>query len=157
MRAGAGVRARAALAGLLVAGATGVCALAGVSVALPALQAATALAASSTSSDSVPLEFDAEPVPVTLPAEDLPVDIHCSRACDLDVRLAARQAGSRRIVATYHETEDEIPEPFSRIELKLPDSVANASTSVRLVLTFVATDAEGEVQRLRRTLTLYPG
>jgi hypothetical protein len=154
--AGRGVLARAALAGLLVAGSTGVYALASVSVPLPAVQSATALATTPTL-DSVPLEFDAQPVPVTLPAKELPVDIHCSRACDLDIKLVARQGGDTRTVAIYHETEEQIPEPFSRIELKLPGSVANASTRVRLALKFVATDAEGDVQRLRRALTLYPG
>jgi hypothetical protein len=125
---------------------------------VPAVQAAAVLAASPTP-DSVPLEFDAQPVPVTLPApgDELPVDIHCSRACDVDIKLVVRKAGHAETVVTYHETESEIPEPFSRIELKLPDSIATSSTSVHLLLKFAATDAADEVKRLRRALTLYPG
>jgi hypothetical protein len=122
---------------------------------LPAEQSAAVLEASPTP-ESVPLEFDAQPQPLTLPpaaGAGLPVDVHCSRACDVHATLLV----SGQTVATYRETETEIPEPFSRIELKLPDSIADSSTSVPVVLKFAAMDAAGEVKRVRRELTLSPG
>ena len=126
---------------------------------VPAVQAASVLAASPTP-DTTPFEFSAEPQPVSLPlaaAEGVPVKIHCSRACDVDVALAVRREGTTTLVASYRETETEIPRAYSTIKLPLPASIASSTTSVRIVFEFVAVDASGEKKTVRRALTLRPG
>ena len=106
------------------------------------------------------LDFAAEPQPVTVGVDStrvLPVRIHCSRACDVNVSLGISEAGATVPVASYRETETEVPQPHSTVELTLPERIASSSTSVPIVLEFVAMDAAGEQQTVTRNLTLPPG
>jgi hypothetical protein len=83
-------------------------------------------------------------------AGTLPLEVHCSRACDLDITLHV----GRTTVASYRETETEIRKPFTLLSLQLsPDAIRRVGHA-SLTATFVASDAANEVRSLTRTLTV---
>jgi hypothetical protein len=84
----------------------------------------------------------------------LPVDVYCSRACDLSVAVGLRRNHHTVALASYRETETEIPRPSSRVWLPLRRSLASRLAGARLTLSFVAVDASNERRSVTRTLTL---
>ena len=78
----------------------------------------------------------------------LSVAMHLTRAADVAGQgLAARGARLTRI-ATFYETETQIPRPPSRILLRLPASRLKGTGPVTLVLRFAAVDAAGHHRAL---------
>jgi len=125
---------------------------------LPAVQAAAALAGSASTVEAR-LEFTARPLPTTLQAAEqqgIPVDVHCSRACDVSIAIRA-DLGTRDVtIASYRETESQIPRPSSRVLLPLsPRQVARFGRAP-LQLSFAAVDASNEWQTATSTLALAP-
>jgi hypothetical protein len=83
-------------------------------------------------------------------AGTLPIEVHCSRACDLDITL---QVGDTT-VAKYRETEKEIRKPFTLLSLQLSPDAVRLIGHASVTATFVASDAANEVRSLTRTLTM---
>jgi hypothetical protein len=87
----------------------------------------------------------------------LPVDVHCTRACDVGVTAYLRRDGRLVKLASYRETESEIPKPFSRILLRLPARALDHLGRARLTLSFAAMDASFERASATRTVALAGG
>ena len=77
--------------------------------------------------------------------------IHLSRAADVRVTVAVRRRRHLERIASFYETETQIPRPHSTIVLRLPASRLRGSGSVKLVVRFAATDAAGHHRTLSRT------
>lgn len=106
------------------------------------------------------LRFDARPGRSTLSAatgQGLPVAIHCSRGCDVSVRVSVRRAGRLVRVASFYETESQLTKPNSVIYLRLPVGRLAGSKRIRLVLQFAALDSAGHHRTVTRTVALQPG
>ena len=91
-----------------------------------------------------PLVFDAHPLHSSLTAvlrQGLPVEIHASRGVDVKVTVSARHGHHLQRIASYYETESEIPKPYSRILLRLPAARMEGVSHVTLVLRFAALDS----------------
>jgi acid phosphatase type 7 len=71
----------------------------------------------------------------------LPMAVYCSRKCDVSVQVSLRQGRRLQRIATFLETDEQIPRPYSRILLRLPDRLIRSRTAVRLLLRFSALDA----------------
>ncbi len=85
----------------------------------------------------------------------LRVAIHCSRACDVTVTASLRNGGRHlRRIASFYETESEIPEPYSQILLRLPRAPLANRRNVTLVLHFAALDAAQHRVALTRVVVL---
>jgi hypothetical protein len=103
------------------------------------------------------LVFDASPVRRTLGAvarRGLPVNIHLSRAADVRVTVWLRQGGRLRRIASFAETESQIPRRSSRILLPLPPGSLQNRSSATLVLRFSAVDSADHHRALTRTVRL---
>ena len=125
---------------------------------LPAVQAAAALAGSASTVEAR-LEFTARPLPTTLQAAErqgIPVDVHCSRACDVSIAIRADLGGRDVTIASYRETESQIPRPSSRVLLPLSPRQVARFGRVPLQLSFAAVDASNEQQTATSTLALTP-
>jgi hypothetical protein len=106
------------------------------------------------------LTFGVRPHSVSLRSavkHGLPVDVHCTRACDVRVTAYLHLDGRLVKLASYRETESEIPKPFSRIVLRLPDRALDHLGRARLTLSFAALDASFERASAIRTFALGGG
>lgn len=109
-----------------------------------------------------PLAFSAKTAHATrreILSRGLPVWIHCSRACDVRIAIRAHTSGGTRTIASYLETESQIPRPTSRLSLRMGRALrqlerARQLESTRLTIAFSASDARGEVRTITRSLTL---
>jgi hypothetical protein len=103
------------------------------------------------------LVFDARPLPAsraTVARHGLSVAVHCSRACDVRVTAWLGHGSQLRRVASFYETESQIPRPYSQILLALPPRALVGTNAARLVLRFSALDAGGHHRVLTRTVSL---
>lgn len=103
------------------------------------------------------LGFDARPLPSSVTAvarAGLPVAVHCSRACDVVVTASLRRGGRLQRIATFHETESEIPKPYSQVLLRLPAARLKGLSDATLVLRFAAVDAAGHNRVVTRVVSL---
>ncbi len=104
-----------------------------------------------------PLVFDARPLRSSLPAalrRGLPVAIHCSRGCDVTVTASLRRGRRLQRIASFYETESQIPERYSRIWLRLPPARLRGLREARLVLRFSAVDAADHHRVVKRVVAL---
>jgi hypothetical protein len=103
------------------------------------------------------LGFDARPLRASLTSVKrmgLGVAVHCSRACDV-VASAWLPRGHRLVrIASFYETESQIPGPYSRILLHLPPRRLRGQTAITLVMRFAAVDAAGHHRAVTRTVRL---
>ena len=100
------------------------------------------------------LSFDARLQPSTVATAErrgLPVAIHLTRAADVTVRVSLRRRHRLTRIASFYETETQIPRPHSRILLRLPASRLKGTGRVALVVRFAAVDAAGHHRTLTRT------
>lgn len=107
--------------------------------------AARAATAAQTARLSGPqLSFAVRPLGASLNAathQGLPVAVHCSRACDVTVTASLRKGRELQRIASFYETESQIPGPYSRILLRLPADRLNGSSAATVVLRFAAVDS----------------
>lgn len=106
------------------------------------------------------LAFDARPRHSSLAAvvrRGLPVAIHCSRKCDVSVAVFLRRGGRARRIASFDESDVEIPQPYSRILLKLPARSLRTIRDATLVLQFAALDAAEHHRVVTRIVRLTRG
>ena len=100
------------------------------------------------------LSFDARLQPSTVATAErrgLPVAIHVTRAADVTVSVSLRRRHRLTRIASFYETETQIPRPHSRILLRLPASRLKGTGRVALVVRFAAVDAAGHHRTLTRT------
>jgi hypothetical protein len=91
-----------------------------------------------------PLAFAARPIRSSLAAavrRGLPIAVHCSRMCDVTVDVSLRLGDRLQRIASFYETESQIPGPYSRILLRLPANRLNGSAAATVVLRFAAVDS----------------
>ncbi len=103
------------------------------------------------------LVFDARPLHPSLTAvaaRGLPVAIHCSRMCDVVVRVSIRRGRHLQRIASFYETESEIPKRYSQISLRLPAGRLLARNRITLVLRFSALDAAEQHRTVTRIVLL---
>ena len=103
------------------------------------------------------LVFDARPLVSSLTAvvrRGLPVAIDCSRGCDVAVTASLRLGRRLRRIASFYETESQIPKPYSDILLRLPARRLQGRRKVTLVLRFAALDAAGHHRTVTRIVAL---
>lgn len=101
------------------------------------------------------LSFAVRPLSTSLNTatrQGLPVAIHCSRACDVAVTASLRHGRQWQRIASFYETESQIPGPYSQIRLRLPAGRLTGLGVATLVLRFAAVDAAGH--RRARTTTV---
>jgi acid phosphatase type 7 len=104
------------------------------------------------------LLFEARPLRASLTAvahRGLPVAVHCSRGCDVSVTAALRRGNRLQRIAVFHETESEIPKPYSQILLRLPARRIRGLRRATLVLRFVAIDAAEHHRVVTKTVVLW--
>jgi hypothetical protein len=92
------------------------------------------------------LVFNARPLRsslTTILRRGLPVAVQLSRAADVTVTVFVRRGEHSQQIASFHETESEIPKPYSDIFLRLPARRLIGLGGARLVLKFVAVDSAG--------------
>jgi acid phosphatase type 7 len=100
-----------------------------------------------------PFVFNARPLRsslTTILRRGLPVAIQLSRAADVTVTVSVRRGKHVQQIASFHETESEIPKPYSDIFLRLPARQLIGLGGARLVLKFVAVDSAGH-RRMQTT------
>ncbi|MGH2887740.1 MAG: metallophosphoesterase family protein, partial [Solirubrobacteraceae bacterium] len=100
-----------------------------------------------------PLVFQARPLRSSLIAtlrRGLPVAVHLSRAADVTVTVSVRSGRRLQRIASFYETESQIPKPYSQIFLRLPARRLTGLGVATLVLQFVAIDSAGH-RRVERT------
>ena len=103
------------------------------------------------------LSFDARLQPSTVAMAErggLSVAVHLTRAADVTVTVSRQRWHRLTRIATFYETETQIPGPHSRIFLRLPASRLTGTGSATLVLRFAAVDAADHHRMLTRTVTL---
>jgi hypothetical protein len=103
------------------------------------------------------LRFDARVQPSSLASATrggLPVAVRLSRAADVTVTVSLRRVRHLARIASFYETETQIPRPHSRILLRLPARRLKGMRSVTLVLRFVAVDAAAHHRTLTRTVVV---
>jgi Calcineurin-like phosphoesterase len=91
-----------------------------------------------------PLVFGARPVVSSLDAiqrRGLAVAVHVDRGVDVVVTASLRLRGRLHRIASFYETESEIPKPYSRIVLRLPARRLAGRGPLTLVLRFAAVDS----------------
>ena len=69
--------------------------------------------------------------------------VQVSRAADVTVTASVRRGQHLQQIASFHETESQIPKPYSEIFLRLPARRLAGLAGARLVLKFVAVDSAG--------------
>jgi hypothetical protein len=102
------------------------------------------------------LAFDARPQPATLATvarHGLSVAIHATRAPNVAITVSLRRGRHLTRIASFYETETEIPRPHSRIALRLPARWLKGRGSARLEVRFAAT-AAGQRRTVTRTVVL---
>jgi hypothetical protein len=102
------------------------------------------------------LAFDARPQTATLATvarHGLSVAIHTTRAPNVAITVSVRRGRHLTRIASFYETETEIPRPHSRIALPLPARWLKRRGSVTLEVRFVAT-AAGQRRTVTRTVVL---
>lgn len=82
------------------------------------------------------------------------VRVHCSRACDVAIVLRVHTRARWRTIASFTETETEIPHPNSRLWLPLSGRALRALREAHASVTFTATDASGQRRTVVRRLAL---
>ncbi len=105
------------------------------------------------------LAFDARPLRSSLTAigrGGLPVAIYCSRACDVAITASLRRGRRLTRIASFRETESQIPRSHSRILLRMPARGLKAAGKATLVLRFAAVDAAGHHRVVTRIVVLAP-
>ncbi len=103
------------------------------------------------------LVFDARPLRFSLTAAvrtGVPVAIHCSLGCDVTVTASLRRGRRLRRIATFYETESQLPEPYSQISLRLPETRLGGLSEATLVLRFAAIDAANHHRVVKRVVVL---
>ena len=93
-----------------------------------------------------PLVLDARPLGSSLASilkRGLPVAVHLSRAADVTVTVSVRRGKHVQQIASFYETESDIPKPYTDIFLHLPARRLVGLGGARLVLKFVAVDSAG--------------
>lgn len=80
--------------------------------------------------------------------------IHCSRMCDVVVRVSIRRGRHLQRIASFYETESEIPKRYSQISLRLPAGRLLARNRITLVLRFSALDAAEQHRTVTRIVLL---
>ncbi len=91
-----------------------------------------------------PLVFDAHPLASSLAAVErrgLRVAIHADRGVDVVVTASVRRGGRLHRIASFYETESQIPKPYSQILLHLSARRLAGNGPVTLVLRFAALDS----------------
>jgi hypothetical protein len=84
----------------------------------------------------------------------VPVAIHMTRAADVTVTVSRRRGHRLTRIASFYETESQIPGPHSRIFLRLPAARLAGARSVGLVVRFSAIDAANHHRTVTRIVTL---
>ncbi|MBV9801813.1 MAG: metallophosphoesterase [Solirubrobacterales bacterium] len=100
-----------------------------------------------------PLVFHVRPLRSSLTAtlrRGLPVAVQLSRAADVTVTVSVRRGRRLQPIASFYETESEIPKPYTEIFLRLPARQLTGLGAARLVVQFVAIDSAGH-RRVERT------
>ena len=103
------------------------------------------------------LVFGARPLRSSLTAvvrRGLRVAVHCSRGCDVDIDAWLGGRGRRQHIASFRETETQLPKPDSTITLRLPARALAGAGDVSLILRFAAQDAAGHHRVVVRTVRL---
>lgn len=102
-----------------------------------------------------PLVFDARPLHSSLTAvldRGLAVAVQLSRGADVTVSVSVRRGRNLQRIASFYETESEVPKPYSRILLRLPARRLRGLHDVTLVLQFGAVDSASHRRVLTRTV-----
>lgn len=103
------------------------------------------------------LVFDARPLRSSLTAvkrAGLTVAIHCSQMCDIKLNASLSRGDHLRHIASFYETESEIPGPHSLIHLRLPGRQLGGLMRTRLLLRFDAIDSAGRHRVITRIVRL---
>ena len=106
------------------------------------------------------LRFDARPptsTAATAARRGLPVAIHLSRAADVTITVWLHRGHRLTRIASFYETETQLPRPHSRILLRLPASRLKGTAPLKLVLHFAAVDGAGHHRALTRAVALKRG
>jgi hypothetical protein len=104
-----------------------------------------------------PLVFDARPLQSSLAGvldRGLPVAVHLSRAADVTISVSLRHGQNAQRIASFYETESEIPKPYSSLLLRLPARPLSGMRSTTLFLRLAAVDSAGHRRVLNRTVRL---
>lgn len=107
--------------------------------------------------DGPELSFDARPIRASLKSvtrTGLAVAIHASRGVDVVVSASLRRGRRLQRIASFYETESQIPKPYSQILLRLPARSLQGMTAARLVLRFAAVDSAKHRRTVTRTVSL---
>jgi hypothetical protein len=102
------------------------------------------------------LAFDARPQPATIAtatSHGLPVAVHTTRAVNVTITVSLRHGHHLTKIATFYETETEIPRTHSKIALRLPAHSLIGKGSATLVVRFAAI-AAGQHVTVTRTVVL---
>jgi hypothetical protein len=103
------------------------------------------------------LVFDARPLTSSLAAVirgGLPLAVYCSRKCDVLVHVSLRQGRRLRRIATFFETDIQIPVAHSTILVSLPAARLQGLRKATLVLQFTTRDAANHHGALTRIVQL---
>ncbi|MGZ4307144.1 MAG: hypothetical protein ACXVSL_20015, partial [Solirubrobacteraceae bacterium] len=106
------------------------------------------------------LGFDGRALKSTVAAvgrRGLPVAVRLTRAADVTIKVSVRRGRRLTQVASFYETETQIPRPHSRIYLRLPARALRGSGPVTLVLHFAAVDAANHHLALTRKIVITRG
>jgi Calcineurin-like phosphoesterase len=133
--------------------------------AAPASVAAATSAARDIAAADVPalirrsprLVFAARPLTSSLRAvteRGFPLAVHCSRKCDVLVRVSLRHGRRLQRIATFFETDEQIPKPYSTILLRLPAPRLAGLRKATLVIHFSTRDAANHHGVLTKTVQL---
>jgi hypothetical protein len=82
------------------------------------------------------------------------VAVHASRAVDVTVTASLRRGRHLHRIASFYETESDIPKPYSQIRLRLPARSLQGVSAVTLVLRFAALDSAEHHRVVTRTVSL---
>ena len=107
--------------------------------------------------DGPALSFDARPIRASLKSvirTGLAVAIHASRGVDVVVTASLRRGRRLQRIASFYETESQIPKPYSQILLRPPARSLQGMNAVRLVLRFAAVDSAEHRRTVTRTVSL---
>jgi hypothetical protein len=107
--------------------------------------------------DGPALSFDARPIRASLKSvirTGLAVAIHASRGVDVVVTASLRRGRRLQRIASFYETESQIPKPYSQILVRPPARSLQGMNAVRLVLRFAAVDSAEHRRTVTRTVSL---
>lgn len=129
----------------------------GSSGAASVAAARSASRAPATALSGPPLLFEAHPLATSLTAIErrgLAVAIHANRGVDVVVTASLRRGRRLHRIASFYETESDIPKPYSQIRLRLPARSLQGVGAVTLVLRFAALDSAEHHRVVTRTVLL---